>query len=182
MPDSVGSRLRLLMELAGVSSLAMKKALTVSKTTIAGWRNDKQAIRPENQDAIIAFLARHGVRTTKGYLMYGEQQGAPQVGHAATSATPVQRQKARTADVGYTMEEMRSLAALYNARRSQGANPTELNGLYDSLYAAVRTSVTAQAPVDAEEELIDELTKSFVERFTRSVQAAEEAVAHRKRR
>lgn len=181
MADSVGSRLIVLMAQANVKSVAMAKALGVSKAAVAAWRNNTTSLKGENQDAVVAYLNKHGANTTKGYLMFGEV--------AAPTAPVARPAPVQAAHLGaYTMDDIKRLAALYNARRSQQAPASELDNLYGSLWAAVRAMVSEQSPSDIDDDFLDDLAESFVERFTRPSQQPRAAIehpaktAHRKRR
>jgi hypothetical protein len=105
-------------------------------------------------------------------------------GMSLSEATaPAPRPKAPAVSEGVlTMEDMRGLAALYNARRAQGAPPGELDSLHESLFNAVLAMVTESdsTPPDADDELIDVLTESFVERFTRASQPRAEPMAQQR--
>jgi hypothetical protein len=103
-------------------------------------------------------------------------------GKSLTGGRETPRPKAAVSEGVFTMEDMRGLAALYNARRAQGAPPAELDRLHESLFSAVRAMVTESdsTPADADEELIDVLTESFVERFTRSSQPRVEPMAQQR--
>lgn len=166
MAETVGSRLTVLMAQAKVKSVAMAKALKVSKAAVAGWRNDTTSIRPENQDAIVAYLAKHGVRTTRGYLMFGEP---------AAVAQPA------VAEVGNTDEDIDRLVKLYLRNKKDGADDDALSSIYDTLSFIQKSRL--RRVLGDDEYILDVATRVVVnERLGITTPASATMAARRKRR